>query len=125
MRKNLTLELNAADRKRLERLVADRNTPAKMLWRADVGQVQQGFDFSRLPEPKNCDFASPNRERKVVLVIKVSRISAAESPSENHRRSFVASAASLACYGETAVYEIDALADGTVANRRCVAADLL
>jgi transposase len=36
MRRNLTLELSAADQVRLEQLVADRNTPAKVLWRADI-----------------------------------------------------------------------------------------
>lgn len=36
MRHNLTLELNAADRVRLKQLIADRNTPAKVVWRADI-----------------------------------------------------------------------------------------
>jgi len=36
MRHNLTLELSAADRVRLEQLIADRNTPSKVVWRADI-----------------------------------------------------------------------------------------
>ena len=36
MRHKLSLELSTADRKRLERLIADRNTPAKVVWRADI-----------------------------------------------------------------------------------------
>jgi len=36
MRYNLTLELKTVDRVRLEQLIADRNTPAKVVWRADI-----------------------------------------------------------------------------------------
>ena len=36
MRANITLHVTPADRKRLEALVADRNTPAKVVWRARI-----------------------------------------------------------------------------------------
>ena len=36
MRANITVHVTAADRKRLEALVADRNTAAKVVWRAEI-----------------------------------------------------------------------------------------
>ena len=36
MRANATVHVSPADRKRLEALVADRNTPAKVVWRAGI-----------------------------------------------------------------------------------------
>jgi len=36
MRSNISIHVTAADRKRLEDLVADRNTPAKVVWRAQI-----------------------------------------------------------------------------------------
>jgi len=36
MRKNIAFEVTADDRSRLERLVADRNSPAKVVWRAKI-----------------------------------------------------------------------------------------
>ena len=36
MRANITIHVTPADRKRLEDLVADRNTPAKVVWRAEI-----------------------------------------------------------------------------------------
>jgi len=36
MRANITLHVTAADRQRLDALVADRNTPAKVVWRAEI-----------------------------------------------------------------------------------------
>lgn len=36
MRGNIILHVTPADRKRLEALVADRNTPAKVVWRAEI-----------------------------------------------------------------------------------------
>jgi len=36
MRANIALHVTPADRKRLEDQVADRNTPAKVVWRAEI-----------------------------------------------------------------------------------------
>ena len=36
MRSNITVHVSPADRKRLEALVAGRNTPAKLVWRAEI-----------------------------------------------------------------------------------------
>src|SRR5258705_2671389 len=36
MRENISFEVSAADCDRLRRLVADRNTPAKVVWRAKI-----------------------------------------------------------------------------------------
>jgi transposase len=36
MRENISFDLSAADRRRLEQLVSDRNTPAKVVWRAKI-----------------------------------------------------------------------------------------
>jgi hypothetical protein len=36
MRANISFTVSAAERKRLQRLVSDRNTPAKVVWRAQI-----------------------------------------------------------------------------------------
>ena len=36
MRKGITVEVSAADRARLEAVVADRNSPQKHVWRASI-----------------------------------------------------------------------------------------
>ena len=36
MRENISFDVSAADRRRLEQLVSDRNTPAKIVWRAKI-----------------------------------------------------------------------------------------
>ena len=36
MRENISFDVSAADRRRLEQLVSDRNTPAKVVWRAKI-----------------------------------------------------------------------------------------
>ncbi|WP_414463691.1 hypothetical protein [Hyphomicrobium sp. DY-1] len=36
MRANISFKVSAAERERLQRLVADRNTPAKVVWRAKI-----------------------------------------------------------------------------------------
>ena len=36
MREGISIEVSAADRDRLERIVADRNSPQKHVWRARI-----------------------------------------------------------------------------------------